>query len=55
VIAHRYRLYPAPDQQPVLEKHWRDARTVWNAALEQFNYCVRAAMRPRDVASATAS
>ena len=36
-MAHRYRLYPAPDQTVVLERHCADARFVWNLALEQLN------------------
>jgi len=37
-VAHRYRLYPAPGQEPVLERHCADARYVWNLALEQINF-----------------
>ena len=36
-MALRYRLYPDPGQEAVLDRHCRDARTVWNAALEQLN------------------
>lgn len=38
MMSHRYRLYPEPDQQPVLERHCADARYVWNLALEQVNF-----------------
>jgi transposase len=37
-MAHRYRLYPAGEQQEMLEAHCSDARAVWNAALEQLNH-----------------
>lgn len=37
-MAHRYRLYPGATQMAVLEKHCRDARAVWNTALEQANW-----------------
>jgi putative transposase len=37
-MAHRYRLYPDDDQVGVLARHCRDARFVWNLALEQANY-----------------
>ena len=37
-MAQRYRLYPNADQQAALGRHCRDARTVWNAALEQLNH-----------------
>ncbi len=37
-MACRYRLYPTAEQQAVLGRHCRDARTVWNAALEQLNW-----------------
>jgi len=37
-MAHRYRLYPDQAQTLVLVKHCWDARTVWNAALEQANW-----------------
>jgi putative transposase len=36
-MAHRYRLYPTPDQERVCALHAAHARAVWNAALEQFN------------------
>jgi putative transposase len=36
-MSHRYRIYPAPDQLVVLERHCADARFVWNLALEQAN------------------
>ena len=36
-MSHRYRLYPAPGQVAVLERHCGDARFVWNLALEQTN------------------
>jgi putative transposase len=39
-VAHRYRLYPAPDQRGGLVRHCCDARYVWNLALEQAN-CYR--------------
>jgi putative transposase len=35
-VAHRYRLYPAAAQEPILELHCRHARLVWNTALEQW-------------------
>jgi hypothetical protein len=38
MMSHRYRLYPTPDQEPVLERHSADARYVWNLALEQVNF-----------------
>jgi transposase len=44
-MACRYRLYPNSEQRPVLERHCRDARTVWNAALEQLSHR-RAGRRP---------
>jgi transposase len=31
----RYRLEPAPEQEPVLLRHCSDARYVWNLAVEQ--------------------
>ena len=37
----RYRLYPAPEQEPVLREHCAHARFVWNLGQEQ-----RAAYRP---------
>ncbi len=37
-MAHRYRLYPTPEQQRVFEMHASHARVVWNAALEQLNW-----------------
>ena len=37
-MAQRYRLYPIVEQQAVLDRHGRDARLVWNAALEQLNH-----------------
>jgi transposase len=36
-MSHRYRLYPAPTQEPGLKRHCADARFVWNLALEQAN------------------
>jgi putative transposase len=36
-MAHRYRLYPDDEAVPVLARHCRDARFVWNLALEQAN------------------
>ncbi len=39
-MAHRYRLAPEPDQEPMLVRHCADARFVWNLALEQAN-CYR--------------
>jgi len=39
-MAHRHRLYPAPDQTAALVRHCSDARYVWNLALEQAN-CYR--------------
>ncbi|MDA8315915.1 MAG: transposase [Actinomycetota bacterium] len=32
-MAHRYRLYPSPEQLPVLRSHCGQARWVWNEAL----------------------
>lgn len=37
----RYRLYPTPEQQDVLARHCRDARFVWNLALEQCQHARR--------------
>jgi transposase len=37
-MSHRYRLYPTPDHEPVLERHCADARFVWNLALEQHGF-----------------
>jgi len=37
VVSHRYRLYPTTSQMAVLHNHCRDARFVWNLALEQMN------------------
>ena len=37
-MAHRYRLHPTGHQERTLARHCADARLVWNAALEQFNY-----------------
>src|SRR5688572_9157091 len=37
-MAHRYRLYPTAEQEPILARHCADARLLWNAALEQFNH-----------------
>lgn len=34
-MAHRYRLYPTPVQEPVCRMHCGHARYVWNLALEQ--------------------
>ena len=36
-MAHRYRLYPTPEQERVFEMHASHSRVVWNAALEQLN------------------
>jgi hypothetical protein len=36
-VSHRYYLYPELVQLPTLERHWGDARFVWNLALEQAN------------------
>lgn len=38
MIAYRYRMYPTVGQQAVLGAHCRDARTVWNACLEQLDH-----------------
>ena len=36
-MAHRYRLYPEPDQTAILRRHCGDARFVWSLALEQLS------------------
>lgn len=36
-MARRYRLYPTPAQEAVMNRHCADARFVWNLALEQAN------------------
>ena len=47
-MAHRYRLYPTPEQEEVLTRHCNDTRFIWNLALEQFNHFDRrvAGQRP---------
>jgi putative transposase len=44
-MSHRYRLYPDSEQLALLVQHCRDARFVWNLALEQSNLWRRG--RPR--------
>ena len=39
LMTHRYRLYPTAEQSVYMaERHCRDARFVWNLAIEQFNW-----------------
>lgn len=47
-MAHRYRLYPTPEQEEICARHCNDSRFVWNLALEQFNHFDRrvAGQRP---------
>ena len=37
-MAHRHRLYATVEQSVLLQAHCADARTIWNAALEQLNW-----------------
>lgn len=34
-MSHRYRMYPAPEQESVMRVHVGQARFVWNTALDQ--------------------
>jgi len=34
----RFRLFPTPEQEKTLVAHCRDARYVWNLAVEQQQY-----------------
>lgn len=47
-MAHRYRLYPTPEQEDICERHCNDTRFIWNLTLEQFNHFDRrvAGQRP---------
>ncbi|MGC2774926.1 MAG: transposase [Bradyrhizobium sp.] len=37
-MAHRYRLYPTPEQETICARHCNDTRFIWNLVLEQFNH-----------------
>jgi transposase len=61
-MAHRYRLYPAADQESVLARHCAHARFVWNLAVEQQSWWRRGraaapgpAQRQRPLAEARAA